>query len=124
MTRSPAPCVQPLHQLAARIGEELDAMGQLSLSVQHAMSQCTGTMGRDPEVMNALQGIDRISQSLAELARLMQYVSQTTPQGISLPSAALQENLALRDMTKRLLAKAPQEPQSDDTVLAGDVTWF
>jgi division protein CdvB (Snf7/Vps24/ESCRT-III family) len=124
MTRPPTPSVQPLHQLAARIGEELDTMGQLSLSVQHAMSRCTGTMGRDPQVMNALQGIDRISQSLAELARLMQYVSKTTPQGISVPSAALQENLALRDMTKRLLAKAPPEPQDDDTVLAGDVTWF
>lgn len=92
--------------LAARIADELGHLGMLSDQVQTALSACgLGTI-TDRQAAIGLQGIDRISQGLTDLARLMAAVgtelgAQTGPEA-RLPTAALSSCVTLHALAERL----------------------
>ena len=113
-----------LADLTQRIGSELDCLMQVSLKVQAALSHCTCAHPSDSETLKSLQGIDRITQGLADVARLMTNISDAAPQGIYLPRHSLKHRLQLRSLCQRIFPADPKlflpEPSSD----SGDVLLF
>lgn len=112
----------PLDALAARIGDELETLAQLSSEVQRAISLCHFADHTDAEAIRGLQGIDRITQALEDLGRLMAAVSTETPQGIKLHAVPILSRLRLHELITNLdpaLVKAERH-KSD----VGDIQWF
>ena len=110
---SPCPDQLALADLAIRIGSELDFLMQLSLTVQAALSHCTCAHPADTETLKGLQGIDRITQSLADMARLMADVGGAAPEGVYLARPALERRLQLRDLCQRIFLPDASAPRSD-----------
>lgn len=112
----------PLEELAARIGKELDALAILSARVQSALSLCAFSEHTAPEAIRGLQGIDRITQALEDLGRLMMAISNELPPDIHVQSAPVLSQLRLRELIRSLdhgnpLGKVPTES-------VGEVQWF
>jgi hypothetical protein len=91
-----------LDALAERISAELKRLLYLSLDLQDAMSRCTSLRNHDLKALGALQGIDRISQDLCDLARLTEEIGLRTPNSILLERQPLDARLRLRDLSLRL----------------------
>ncbi len=113
-----------LTDLAFRIGAELDFLMHLSLTVQSALSHCICTHPADAETLKGLQGIDRITQGLADVARLMADIGDTAPGGVFLGRHALERRLQLRDLCQRIFLPDAAVGQPDGRVSAGEVTLF
>lgn len=99
-----------LHALAERISAELNRLLHLSLDLQDAMSRCTSLRNCDRYTLGALQGIDRISQDLCDLARLTEEIGLRTPNSIFLDRRPLDARLRLRDLSLRLQLHFAQSP--------------
>lgn len=91
-----------LGALAERISTELKLLLYLSLQLQDAMSRSTSLGSHEVSTLGALQGIDRISQGLCDLARLTQEIGLRTPDSILLERQPLDARLRLRDLSLRL----------------------
>lgn len=112
----------PLEALALRIGDELSALARLSGEVQAALHLCQFTEHTDPQAIRGLQGIDRITQSLEDLGRLMAAVSEEMPAGVSLHAVPILSRLRLHELVQQLdpQAKPPDAaPQG-----SGEILWF
>lgn len=122
-----------LDALANRIGVELTELLRLSLSVQDAMAQERAGQGEVAQTVAGLQAIDRISQGLSDLARLMNEVGYRVPDRVLINRQVLDQRLTLRDLANRVLprgcgtacvlAREPQFAPHDD-VDPGDVLLF
>lgn len=111
----------PLDALAARIGDELDTLARLSADVQNALSLCHFAEHTDPSAIRGLQGIDRITQALEDLGRLMTAVSFEIPDGVKVQSVPILSRLRLHELINNLDPTAPKVgPIKDD----GDIQWF
>ncbi len=91
-----------LDALAERISAELGLLLNLSLQLQDAMSCCTSPRCHEAKILGALQGIDRISQGLCDLARLTAEIGLLTPDSVRLERQPLDARLRLRDLALRL----------------------
>ena len=110
-----------LDALSLRVAEELDTLAALSAEVQGALSKCHFADHTDPSAIRGLQGIDRITQSLEDIARLMAAVAQEVPAGIGLPAAPIMSRVRLHELVHNLdPAAGPVHRAGAD----GDVTWF
>lgn len=113
----------PLDVLAARIGEELDMLARLSAEVQAALALCRFNEHTNPGAIRGLQGIDRITQSLEDLGRLMAAISGEVPADISLHAAPILSRLRLHELVQSLDPGEPRpDTQGDPT--AGDIDWL
>lgn len=111
----------PLDALAARIGDELDTLARLSGEVQNALSLCHFAEHTDPSAIRGLQGIDRITQALEDLGRLMAAVSCEMPRNVNVHSVPILSRLRLHELINNLDPDAPKVgPVKDD----GDIQWF
>ena len=124
MTNPPPADSLALAELTQRIGSELDYLRRLSLTVQAALSQCTGAHPSDAETLKGLQGIDRITQGLADIARLMTDISNAAPQGIYLTRHSLKHRLQLRGLCQRIFVADPKLYQPEASSGSGDVLLF
>ena len=111
----------PLDALAARIGEELDTLARLSSEVQRALSLCHFAEHTDPTAIRGLQGIDRITQALEDLGRLMAAVSGEIPDEVKLHSVPILSRLRLHELINNL---DPEGNLSRAESSDGDVQWF
>lgn len=112
----------PLDALAARVGDELDTLARLSSEVQRAISLCHFADHTDAEAIRGLQGIDRITQALEDLGRLMAAVSNEMPQEVKLHSVPILSRLRLHELISNLDPTVPrQEARVCDV---GDIQWF
>jgi hypothetical protein len=112
----------PLDALAARIGDELDTLARLSSDVQRALSMCHFTEHTDPQAIRGLQGIDRITQALEDLGRLMAAVSGEMPKDVKLHAVPILSRLRLHELITNLdpaQEKTVQEHESE-----GDIQWL
>lgn len=110
-----------LDALSLRVAEELDTLAALSAEVQRALSKCHFADHTDPSAIRGLQGIDRITQSLEDIARLMAAVAREVPEGIDLPAARILSRVRLHELVHNLDPEAgPVHRAGAD----GDVTWF
>ena len=112
----------PLDALAARVADELDTLAQLSAGVQSALSMCHFAEHTDPGAIRGLQGIDRITQALEDLGRLMAAVSGEMPEGVRLRAVPILSRLRLHELVQNLDPDSvPVAAAGDDD---GDVMWF
>ncbi len=113
----------PLDALAARVGEELESLARLSAEVQAAISLCNFSDHTDIAAIRGLQGIDRITQSLEDLSRLMAAVSSEMPDNVFLHSVPILSRLRLHELVRNLdpsRDRACAEPVPVD----GEIAWF
>lgn len=112
----------PLDALAARIGDELATLASLSSEVQRALSLCHFSDHTDPEAIRGLQGIDRITQALEDLGRLMAAVSTEMPAEVKLHAVPLFSRLRLHELISNL--DPAGAPPGNDPNEAGDIQWL
>lgn len=112
----------PLDALAARIGDELDTLARLSSEVQRAISLCHFAEHTDAEAIRGLQGIDRITQALEDLGRLMAAVSTEMPQDVKLHAVPILSRLRLHELAANLDPQAAHPAISERE--AGEIQWF
>ena len=113
----------PLDALAARVGHELDALARLSADVQAALSMCRFSEHTDPSAIRGLQGIDRITQALEDLGRLMTAVSSEMPNDVFVHAVPILSRLRLHELVRNLdpdIAKGKARSIEPD----GDIDWF
>ncbi|MEI4471163.1 hypothetical protein [Frigidibacter sp. MR17.24] len=111
----------PLDALAQRIADELASLAALSAGVQAALSLCEFAEHTDPAAIRGLQGIDRITQCLEDLGRLMESVSGELTGDIRLHAVPILSRLRLHELVAALDPdEGPVAPHPDD----GEVTWF
>jgi len=113
----------PLDALAARVADELDTLAQLSAEVQRALSMCHFADHTDPAAIRGLQGIDRITQSLEDLGRLMGAVSGEMPEGVHLKAVPILSRLRLHELLHHLDPEMAK-PDRRETEQSGEITWF
>ena len=112
----------PLDALAARIGDELDTLARLSSEVQRAISLCHFADHTDAAAIRGLQGIDRITQALEDLGRLMSAVSTEMPQDVKLHAVPILSRLRLHELaTNHDPELQRHEVQQDEQ---GEIQWF
>lgn len=112
----------PLDALAQRVADELDTLAQLSAGVQTALSLCHFADHTDPEAIRGLQGIDRITQSLEDLGRLMAAVSGEMPANVRLHAVPILSRLRLHELVANLDPQAG--PPSRQPDLQGEIMWL
>lgn len=107
-TTCPACAAAPvrLDALANRIGAELAELLRMSLSVQDAIAHERAGLGEAAGTVAGLQAIDRITQGLSDLARLMSEVGYRVPDSVVINRQVLDERLILRDLAHRVLPSA------------------
>lgn len=111
----------PLELLTARIGSELEVLAGLSARVQQALSLCHFAPHTDPEAIRGLQGIDRITQSLEDLGRLMADLSGEIPPGLDMAYAPIFARLRLHEL---MVALDPAHGRHEIARDNGDVQWL
>jgi len=124
-TISPIPIERrdlPLDALAARIGDELDTLARLSSEVQRAISLCHFADHTDAAAIRGLQGIDRITQALEDLGRLMAAVSTEMPQDVKLHAVPVLSRLRLHELATNLDPSADHLEVPEEE--AGEIQWF
>lgn len=111
-----------LRSLAARIGQELDALAQLCAKVQLALSLCQFSDHTAPEAICGLQGLDRITQTLEDLGRVMGALSAEVPPDAKVQARPILSRLVLHDLVCALMPDdiTAGRPRS----AAGEVQWF
>ncbi|HQY42601.1 MAG TPA: hypothetical protein PK450_00365 [Paracoccaceae bacterium] len=115
-----------LNNLMSRVGAELDHLTGLALQMQTALSDAMPEGQLDPHDLVGLQAIDRISQSLADLAQLMHSVADSLPMDSVISTARIRRAVILFDLSCRLveearpLASAPCERAAQ----TGEVDWL
>ncbi len=113
----------PLAALAGRIGNELEVLARISAEVQTALSLCRFAEHTDPEAIRGLQGIDRITQSLEDLGRLMAALSGEIPYGIHLRALPILSRLRLQELAQNLDPTMPRS-WAEITTPRGEIDWF
>lgn len=116
----------PLDNLATRISHELEKLLSLSLAVQDAMSLRHSLHPENQDVLTGLQGIDRITQGLCDLARLMEEIGVRAPEDVFLERVPLDRRLTLRDLSSRLLPEQVRDrsAHSELASASGEVMLF
>lgn len=112
----------PLDALAARIADELDTLAGLSSDVQRAISMCHFSDHTEPEAIRGLQGIDRITQALEDLGRLMAAVSGEMPTDVKLHAVPILSRLRLHELINNLDPDRIRE--TAPLAETGDIQWF
>ncbi|MDP3341024.1 hypothetical protein [Frigidibacter sp.] len=112
----------PLDALAQRVADELDILAQLSAGVQTALSLCHFAEHTDANAIRGLQGIDRITQSLEDLGRLMAAVSGEMPPNVRLHAVPILSRLRLHELVANLDPDAAPVVRQPD--LQGEIMWF
>ena len=113
-----------LGDLMQRVAEELAHLCRLSAHIEQALSHCTAGQTLDRGTLCGLQAIDRLSQSLADLAQLMQALAVDSTTGAACDTADLFPQVRLRDLAERLFPRAASKLKTaipGNPTSAGDV---
>lgn len=130
MTGPMPPFRRPSHDdlslgtLARRVADELALLSCLSLALQEALSHCPFATHPDAATLAGLQGIDRITQGIDDLRRLMDALPDHLPDTITVAPRTLLAPLRLRDLADRLAMAEGPRAVAPRTSSAGDVSWF
>lgn len=113
-----------LDMLAARVGAELADLARTSAEVQTALSLCHFADHTDPSAIRGLQGIDRITQSLEDLGRLMVAMSEELPAHVPIGAERMLSRLRLHELQLRFDPGAGAAPRHAQQAAPGDITWL
>ena len=92
-------------------------MGSIAEDIEDLGCLFSQNAGAAPEMMTRLQSIDRNARVLTNLARLLEHVSRTVPEGTQLSDASLRETMLLSELYRKLSPKTASGPDvsaSDD----------
>ncbi|WP_284163076.1 hypothetical protein [Frigidibacter sp. SD6-1] len=119
--------------LASRVAGELHQLAGLALGLQDALS-ASGVARKAPdEALAGLQAIDRITQNLGDLSRLLAALAGQLTPSPTIATPPLADGLILRDLAHRLFGMdvAAVEPpgaggvtQTNEPAPSGEVSWF
>lgn len=112
-----------LRRLAVRIGSELAEMTGLAETVQLSLSDILQGSPKPPEKLAELQAIDRLTQLLSNLSRLLPAMADAMPQGGFLADAELDRIICLKELLVRLVSDQPA-PQTNAGGATGQVQWL
>lgn len=115
--------VTDLRRLAVRIGTELAEMTGLAEAVQLSLSDLLQGSPKPPEKLAELQAIDRLTQLLSDLSRLLPAIANVMPPGGFLADAELDRIICLKDLLVRLVSDQPA-PQTNAGGGTGQVQWL
>lgn len=124
MTKSCPLAEVALADLARRIAAELDHLAALSQSVQNAVSHCACTHRAAPQTLMDLQGIDKITQGITDLAQLMTNMGVAAPASTMLASTTLSQQMLLHGLIGRLLQPEPGAIRNRGASAPGEVVFF
>ena len=116
--RQAAPGLIEMRDLLARVAEELDAATTSAREVEALASRATGGQREDPAVISGLQRLDLMTQTLADLARLLAVLAPEAGPGAH-SVAPLARHLRLRDLRTRIF-EAGSMPAARQPSPAGD----
>lgn len=114
----------PLSDLLTRVGDELDHLTGLANQMQAALSGALSGGPVEPHDIGGLQAIDRINQSLADLAQLMRAAADSLPADYAISTAAIRRAIVLFDLSRRLVEE--KHPIAPGVLVghSGDVDWL
>lgn len=115
-------CRLPIADLTARVGRELEALARLSVALQRALSASGIDGALSPQIIQDLQSIDRITQSLEDLGAFVGMLSTKIPTNLDCEADGIFAALRLQDIAVSLDPRHPTEIQARDS--DGDVSWF
>ncbi|GAB4390574.1 hypothetical protein [Albidovulum sp.] len=100
-SRPPGNEVQ-LAALARDVAGELALLHGMALALQETLSECRVLPAQRPVLLARLQAIDRISQGLADLQRLMEDLPACLPDDLAVLQDRILKRVQLRQLADRL----------------------
>ena len=121
----------PLVALGRRVADEIGTLASLSCEVQSALSLCHFAAHTDPEAIRGLQAIDRITQTLEDLSRIMRAITNELPTDLALPGEIVSSHVRLQQLARSLdpglatghRCRTPADPSATRTD-AGEIDWL
>ena len=103
-SRNPAagPAEIALSALLGRSSAELATLTHLAIDLQHRLGPSLMPAGIPPDLAQALQSLDRMTQVMDDLCQLMAVASRIAPQDASLPAPPLLQAMRLIDLRNSL----------------------
>lgn len=121
--KAPGPRL-PLAALSARLQAELDLLAGHSAEIQRALPLChldlAGTI--DAAAIRGLQRIDRITQTLEDLARLMAALAAALPPDLGVDAGLVLGRVRLQELADALNPQRPPGPHPAPP--SGEVQWL
>jgi len=106
-----------LLRLAAEVARLEGELEQL----QHDLAPLAAAGGLDPAQMRDFQALDRITQSLTDLATFAGTLARHAPEATALPEETLAAGLKLEEMRRRLAHGAPAPDSAESSE---DIDWL
>ncbi|MGC8202559.1 hypothetical protein ACP2AV_07630 [Aliiroseovarius sp. PTFE2010] len=112
-----------MSQLTSRLSEECASLACLSAEIQSEIGPSIKTgKGISSRTLRAFQGIDRIEQTLRDVASLMAVVSDFAP-AHSIPRGPLEQVMVLKHLRSKLMDDHDTSFLNDDNH-PGEISWF
>jgi hypothetical protein len=115
-----------LGPLAERISAELASLAQLSAEVQLALSLCHFSEPTPLAAIRGLQGIDRVTQTLEDLSRVMRALSGQIPAPLEVEGRAIIQQVRLHELATSLSTErtTPVASVGGTPRGPGEIIWF
>jgi hypothetical protein len=118
-----------LSALFGQSASELAALTHLAVDLQHRLGPSLMPAGIPPDLAQAMQSLDRITQVMDDLSQLMAVASQIAPQDANLPATTLLQAMRLIELRNRFHPQQPVQPISPLVTLLteqrdDDVFWL
>ena len=120
-------------QLTSRVAGELSQLVGLALELQNALSVAGIAQSMPVEASTGLQAIDRITQNLGDLSRLLAALGGQLAPSTTIAAPPLADELILRDLAHRLFGIDTAPEASAETSVtsraevaapSGEICWF
>ncbi len=109
--------------LATRIGTEIAELAVLAVALQETLGGFVGNGAADRQAIREVQSLDRLTQVLQDLTRVMAALAKVLPKDLRVPALPLLHAIRLYDLSQTLAASDPRAampvPEAD-----GDVAWL
>lgn len=114
----------PLVQLSDRLRLELVQLATHSAEIQRALSLCHLELAGviDTEAIRGLQRIDRVTQTLEDLAEFMAALCANLPRDLRVKADPLLARLRLKELADALDPDQPPATQEDHS--SGEILWL
>jgi hypothetical protein len=109
--------------LAGRIGTEMAHLAELASALQDNLSGYLAVLASDGHAIRQVQSLDRLTQVLQDLTRVMAALADGLPKDLRLTASPVLRVIRLRDLSRALAASAPGGPLGSAET-TGDVAWL
>jgi hypothetical protein len=109
--------------LAHRIGAEIAQMAELAVALQDTLAGFVADAAADRQAIREVQSLDRLTQVLQDLTRVMAALAQGLPQDLRVAAPPVLRVIRLYDLSQTLAAPDPREAVSVAGA-EGEVAWL